>query len=195
MVKVVAALWKIDRLLLATYLIALWGLLMIPIAGPDYGFFGIGIDKWMHIALFGGLAVFVRWNLTTVRHTVLYSIGAAFLVAAATEAAQGLLSYRSMDFLDLLAGTLGAMVGTIVMHRILMSPVPQKAVGSLVFTLGLMICGLFFLADVIGVGSNDQFGKVQIAGSALGAIIVAGGIWVYAKDLPGNDDPRNVGDS
>jgi VanZ family protein len=183
MVKGVAYLWKLDRLLLALYLVALSGLLMYPFAGPEFRLLSIGFDKWMHFALFGGLAVFVRLNLSASHHAVLVSIGVAFVFAVATEVAQGMVAYRSAELLDLLAGLLGAMVGAVSMNRIVSSSVPEKPVGCLVATLGLMVGALFVLADVIGVGTSNLFGTVQLAGTALGVLITAGGVWVYVKGL------------
>ena len=189
MVKAVAALWKLDRLLLAIYLIALLGLLMFPIAGPEYRLLGIGTDKWMHFALFGGLAVFLRWNLSANRHAVLVSVGVAFIVAAATEVAQGLVAYRSAELLDLLAGLLGAMLGAVSMNRIVLSAVPEKPVGLLVTALGLMVGALFLLADMIGVGTSNLFGTTQMAGTALGVFIIVGGVGVYVKGLRSESRP------
>ncbi len=189
MVKATAALWKLDRLLLAIYLIALLGLLMFPIAGPEFQLLSIGADKWMHVALFGGLAVFLRWNLSANRHAVLVSVGATFVVAVATEVAQGLVAYRSAELWDLLAGLLGAMLGAVSMNRIVSSPVPEKSVGLLVAILGLMVGALFVLADVIGVGKSNLFGTLQMAGTALGVLITAGGVGLYVKGLRGVSRP------
>ena len=174
---------KLDRLLLVIYLMALIGLLIFPISGPEYRLLNIGTDKWMHFALFGGLAVFLRWILATNRHAVLASISAAFVVAVATEVAQGLVAYRSAESWDILAGFLGAMLGAVSMNRIMSFSVPEKPIGLLVSTLGLMVGALFLLADLIGVGTSDRFGTIQMAGTALGALITAGGVGIYAKGL------------
>ena len=184
-VKTAVAVWKLDRMMLAIYLIALVGLLMFPIAGPEFQLLSIGADKWMHVALFGGLAVLLRWNLSANRHAVLISIGAAFVVAVATEVAQGLVAYRSAELWDLLAGLLGATLGAVSMNRIVSSPVLEKSVGLLVVILGLMVGALFVLADVIGVGKSNLFGTLQIAGTALGALITVGGVGVYVKGSRG----------
>lgn len=183
------SLWKLDRILLAVYLIALLGLLMFPIAGPKFRLFGIGADKWMHVALFGGLAIFFVWNLSANRHAMFISISAAFVVAGATEIAQGLVTYRSAEWWDLLAGLLGATLGAMSMNRIVSSPRLEKSVGLLVAILGLMVGALFVLADVIGVGQNNLFGTAQMAGTALGALISVGGIGVYLKGLRGASLP------
>ena len=185
MMKEAIAFRKLDRLLLAIYLIALIGLLIFPVAGPKLRLFGIGADKWMHIALFGGLAVFLRWNFSRNRHAIFFSVGVAFVVAVAIEIVQGLVVYRSAELWDLLAGFLGAMLGAVSMNRIMSSPEPEKSVGLLVCTTGLLVGALFLLADVIGVGSSNLFGTLQMSGTALGVLITVGGIWVYVKGLRG----------
>ena len=82
MVKTAVAVGKLDRILLGIYL----------------------------IALFGGLAMMLRWNLSANRHAVFVAVGVAFVVAAATELAQGLVAYRSAEFMDLVAGLVGAFI-------------------------------------------------------------------------------------
>ena len=183
--KGVATFRKADRLLLAIYLIALLGLLMFPIEGPEFRFLGIGTDKWMHVALFGGLAMMLRWNLSANRHAVFVAVGVAFVVAAATELAQGLVAYRSAEFMDLVAGLLGALFGATAMNRVVSSPVLEKWIGLLVAILGLMIGVFFLLAGVNGVGETDRFGTTQMAGMACGAIIAARGVGVYLKGIRG----------
>jgi VanZ family protein len=173
--------WKPDRVLLSIYLITLFGLLMAPINGPKYSLLGIEIDKWIHVALFGGLAVFLRWNLSTTRHAAVLSVGIASVIAGVTEIAQGLVGYRSADLLDLFAGVLGITLGTISTNRILASSVPDKLIGIVVAMFGAMISAIFLLADLIGVSENSVFGAVQLAGTVLGALIGVGGIRIYVK--------------
>ena len=185
MQKAAVALRKLDRIVLATYLVALMGLLMFPFAGPDFRLFGVESDKWMHAALFGGLAMLLRWNLTANRHAVFVSVGIAFSVATVTELAQRLTTYRSADVWDLLAGLLGAVFCAVFMDHIVSTPVLAKSVGFLVVILGLMVGAFFGLADVIDVGKSDQFGPLQMAGMALGALIVMGGVRVYSIGLRG----------
>ena len=183
--NVVANFLRIDRLLVAVYMIALTGLLMFPMAGPDFQLLGVEADKWMHVALFGGLAVLLRWNLSELRYAVFIAVGAAFVVAAATEIAQGLVAYRNAELMDLWAGLLGAVVGAVSTDRILASTVLQRLLGLLVVVLGLMVGTFFLMADVIGVGDSGQFGIVQLGGMALGALIAVGGVAVYAKVIRG----------
>lgn len=187
--KMIAVLSKLDRWLLGVYLIALFGLLLFPIGGSRIQLLGIGADKWMHAALFGGLAIFLRWNLGARRHAVPLSIGLAFVVAFASEAAQGLVSYRSAEWWDLVADLVGATLGALSMNRLVASPFPEKSVGLLVAVLGVMVATFFVLADVIGVGETNYFGRKQMAGTALGALITLGGIAVYLRGLNGESCP------
>ena len=99
-----------NRLVLAIYCVALLILVLFPFEGPGFRLLGIESDKWMHFALFGGLAVLSRWNLSENRHAVFVAVDAACVVAAATEVAQGLVAYRSAEFMDLVAGLLGALI-------------------------------------------------------------------------------------
>ena len=55
--------------------------------------------------------------------------------------------------------------------------------------LGLMVGSLFVFADVIGVGTSNIFGTVQMAGTALGALVTIGGVGVYLKGLRGESRP------
>lgn len=175
--------WKHDRILLAIYLVALVGLLMLPIGSANRVIFGIEIDKWVHAALLGGLAVFLRWNLAGIRHATVLSVGIATAFAAAIEAAQSLTDYRSADWLDLVAGALGALIAAIGMSRVLASRLHDELIGLTVAIIGAMIGAVFLLADVIGVGGDDRFGIVQLAGTMLGALIGVGGIGIYLKAL------------
>ncbi len=180
MLKSVTASRKIDRFALAIYFAALLGLLMLPISGTEFGLLGIGSDKWIHVVLFGGLAVLLRWNLSESRHPLLISVGAAFAIIVATEVAQGLIAYRSAESWDVLAGLVGAILGAASADRILSSAALQKLLSPVVVTMGLMVGVFFLLADVIGVGNNAKFGILQIAGVILGALIALGGTQLNA---------------
>ena len=59
------------------------------------------------------------------------------------------------------------------------SPAPGQLIGIVVTIVGLSLSALFVLADMIGVGDAYQFGSLQMAGTALGAIVAAGGFVVY----------------
>ena len=183
--RMAAAFFAIDRLVLAAYMIALLGLLLFPLVGPGFSFLGIESDKWMHIVLFAGLAILLRWNLSARRHPLFASFAVGFAVAAATEVAQGLVAYRSAEFLDLVAGMFGTVLGATIGDRILLSPFVRRLLGLLVVMLGLMVSALFLMADVIGIGDNKQFGLTQLGGMVLGATITFGGVKVYLTGLRG----------
>lgn len=176
--------------MLAVYTISLILLLIVPIEGPGFRFLGIQSDKWMHILLFGGLAVLLRWNLSALEHALIFSICTAFFVAGATEAMQVLVAYRSAELMDLIAGLAGALLGAVGVDRLLLSHTLKKVFGLLIVVLGLMNATFFLLADVIGVGSDPRFGVLQASGIALGALITAGGIKVYLTGTKGLDCPR-----
>jgi hypothetical protein len=176
---------KIDRLLLGIYFLALFGLLMFPVVGPGFRLLGFGSDKWMHIALFGGLAVLLRWNLSDNRHAGLVSIGVASAIAVLIELAQGLVEYRSAESWDALAGLIGAFLGATGAAKILLSPIPQRLLGLFIVVLGLMVGVLFLLADLIGVGDTNQFGPTQMVGISLGTLIVTGGVGVFLTGARG----------
>ena len=186
MVKSILARWRIEQLLLAFYLVALLGLLMFPIDGRDFQFLGIQSDKWVHIALFCGLAMLLRWNYSDSRNGLIISVGIAFGVVAVTEAGQGLVAYRSAELWDIVAGFFGAIVGATSVDRIMSSPVLQKLLGPIVALLGLMVSAFFLLADVIGVGKG-AFGALQITGIVLGVLIALGGLAVQSNKQQRHD--------
>lgn len=176
---------NLDRILLAIYLVALFGLLTFPVALPNSHLLGIGADKYLHVVLFAGLALLLRWNLSANRYAVAISILVASAVAAATEIGQGFVAYRSADPWDFAAGVIGATLGAVGANRILASPSPRRTAGVVMAILGMMVGALFLLADLIGVGESRVFGTLQLAGTALGALISLGGIVVFIKDLHG----------
>jgi len=193
-IRAAVRIWGLDRVLLVSYLIALSAILMFPISGQYFRFLGIQADKWMHVALFGGLAVFLRWNLSASRHAVILAIGAASAFAGATEAAQSLVPDRSAELWDFLAGVLGASIGAAGMNRIVSSPVPEKLAGLVIAAMGLMLGALFVLADVVIVGTSGLFGPVQMAGAALSALITVGGIGIYLTGLRRESGPTSRDD-
>lgn len=174
------AIRKIDRFLLAIYLVALFGLIMLPISGTEFRLLGIESDKWIYVALFGGLAVLLRWNISERRHALFVSVAATFFVAAVAEVAHGLVDYRSAESWDVVAGLIGAVLGATGADRILSSEALRKLLGPVVAILGLMVGLFFLLADVIGVGNSAQVGTLQVAGMALGALIAVGGAQLSA---------------
>ena len=176
---------KLDRNLLIIYLVAMLALLLFPVPEPKFQLLGIKSDKWMHVALFAGCAMMLRWNVTSIRLATVIPIGITVLFAAGIEIAQGLTSYRNAGWGDLLAGTLGAILGVVVMNRIMASPQPDRRAGTLIVLLGIMVAASSILADVIGAGNRAQFGPTQVAGTLLGMLLVLGGVAVYRMTLIG----------
>jgi VanZ family protein len=182
--KATDILGKLDRLLLTVYLVAMFVLLLFRIDIPDVRVMGIHSDKLGHVALFGGLALLLRWNLADKNYANLASIAIAFVIAVAVEGAQSLTSYRSPEWWDIVAGVVGAILGAITMSRIMVFPAPEKLVGLLVAVLGLAMTAATLAADIIGLGDKGGFGPDQLAVSILGLFIAAGGAVVFKKGLP-----------
>jgi VanZ family protein len=73
-------------------------------------------DKLLHAVAFGGVGALsyrlLRYALPDQRQSqvVLESIGVAFILGASLEIIQARLPYRSMEFADLLADTIGAVL-------------------------------------------------------------------------------------
>jgi len=172
-----------DRLLLLVYFAALIGLLFFPIGGPNFRWLGLDSDKWVHLVLFGGLAVMLRWNLVEFRRAFLISVGVASVFAASTELVQALLAYRSAEFQDFLAGFLGAVLGGAFAHLVLSSVNLQRLLGLIVSMLGIMLGVLFLIADLIGIGDNSRIGMIQIGGMAFGGLIALGGARMQLKEM------------
>ena len=172
-----------DRLLLLIYLTALIGLLFFPIGGPDFRWLGLDSDKWMHVVLFGGLAVMLRWNLDEFRRPFLISVGVTTVFAASTEFVQAPLVYRSAEFQDFLAGSLGALLGGAFAHFVLSSVNLQRLLGLIVSMLGIMIGILFLVADLIGIGDGSRVGMIQIGGAAFGGLIALGGATMQLREM------------
>ena len=183
MESALAQLQKLDRKLLIIYLIAILALLLLPVSEPHFRLLHIKSDKWMHVALFGGCALLLRWNLGPRRWASLLSIVSTVFIAAAMEVAQGFTTYRDAEWADVLAGGIGAVLGVIAMNRILASPKPDRSAGALVVLLGIMIVAASVLADVFGPSSRAHFGPIQVAGTVLGALLVVGGAIVVRKGL------------
>ena len=180
---------KNPWLLTILYLVATIGLTLLPVSAPKSQILGITGDKWMHVLLFGGLATLLRWHFSTRAWPSILSIIAAVAVALSIEIAQGFLAYRSADIWDLFAGLLGAVGGTVVMKRILSSSRPDQATGIAVGMLGMIVICLSALADLIQVGGHSRFGMAQIAGTILGAAILAGGLTIYRRALEARSRP------
>ena len=101
----------LRRVVFFAYLATVLGATLAPLSGNAYAAVS-GLDKLVHVTLFAGVAALLCWNLKS-----LTARAAAFVfivttaIAAAIELVQGRLWYRSGDFWDLLAGSLGALIG------------------------------------------------------------------------------------
>ena len=99
------------RLVFLAYVLGVLGATLAPLSGEAYAAVS-GLDKLVHVGLFGGVAVLLCWNLnsvsiTTARFVLLLTTAFAAII----ELVQGRLWYRSGDYWDLLAGALGAALG------------------------------------------------------------------------------------
>lgn len=102
------------RSLLALYVMALLVITLAPLpAGGEYVEAVPGLDKAIHVVLFGGLALLLVWKaeLRRGRAAVIRAIGLTVAAAALIEVMQAPLPYRSGDVWDFLAGAVGAVVG------------------------------------------------------------------------------------
>jgi uncharacterized membrane protein HdeD (DUF308 family) len=161
-------------------------LLLFPVPEAKFHLLGIKSDKWVHVALFGGFAMMLRWNVDSNRLATVIAVGITTLFAASIEVVQSFTTYRSAELADFIAGAIGAMLGVIVMNRILASSHPDRFAATFIVLLGMMIGVSSVLADVIGVHHRVHFGPVQMAGTVLGMLLVLGGIAVYRERPIGN---------
>ena len=101
----------LRKLVFLAYVLAVLGATLAPLSTDAYQAVS-GLDKLVHVALFGGVAVLLCWNLNSVSlQTARFVSLLTTAFAAAIELIQGRLWYRSGDFWDLLAGALGAVLG------------------------------------------------------------------------------------
>ena len=56
----------------------------------------------------------------------------------------------------------------------------KKTAGIVTLIVGIVILGLFLLADRLGIGVAG-FGPMQIAGTIVGAIVIALGLFLILK--------------
>lgn len=83
-------------------------LFLAPIANPVPTVEGVATDKLAHALVVGAVAALLWWNLPAGRWRAASALGLAGVYAAAIELLQGLLTFRSGDVLDLIAGMVGA---------------------------------------------------------------------------------------
>ena len=99
------------RLVFLAYVFTVLGATLAPLSGGAYDSVA-GLDKLVHVGLFGGVAVLLCWNLNSVSlKTTRFVLLLTTAFAAIIELVQGQLWYRSGDYWDLLAGALGAALG------------------------------------------------------------------------------------
>lgn len=113
------------------YLMVVFGLTLTPI--PQTPDVPRVLDKVVHFLLFGGLAWLVHWNVRR-RHwwRTLVAIVGAGAVAGLIELLQALLSYRSADVWDFVAGAMGAVLvgGILRRHRRASGTMVRPAAGK-----------------------------------------------------------------
>ena len=105
------------RSFLAVYVMALLVITLAPLpAGGEYVEAVPGLDKLIHVVLFGGLASVLMWNAVRQGRTRVFIkvVGLTIAAAGLIELMQDPLPYRSGDIWDFLAGAVGALIGAAV---------------------------------------------------------------------------------
>jgi VanZ family protein len=69
-----------------------------------------GFDKWEHISAYGSISFYFSQLIASNKRLLRYCLG-FFAMGAALELLQGLTSYRSMDWHDLIANSIGIAAG------------------------------------------------------------------------------------
>ena len=101
----------LRKLVFAAYVATVLGATLAPLSSDAYDVVS-GLDKLVHVGLFGGVATLLCWNLNSVSaQTARFVLLLTTAFAAVIELIQGRLWYRSGDYWDLLAGALGAVFG------------------------------------------------------------------------------------
>ncbi len=98
------------------YAVGVYYLSVVPGGGPEFFPYQ---DKVLHFALYAGLAFLFVWSLriTNLRfwpHVPLLAAALAVAYGALNEVNQLRIPYRSAEFLDVVANTLGAALGACV---------------------------------------------------------------------------------
>ncbi len=107
------------RILLAVYVVALLALMLAPLPESAYQLASAkGLDKAVHFALFGGLAVLLYWNLKPSGTPTLWRVvGPSGFMAALVELLQAPLRYRTADIWDFVWGLAGSLVAYLLVRR------------------------------------------------------------------------------
>ncbi len=118
----------VSRILLVLYLVTVFILCFGKFeAGPDIqmSFWGIPTDKAVHFSMFLPFPVLLFFALDGLRLSrkeralaILSILAAGILVAAATETAQYFIPYRTGDWKDLLADSLGILTSSLILTLI-----------------------------------------------------------------------------
>lgn len=101
----------LRRVVFFGYVAAVLGATLAPLSSDAYEAVS-GLDKLVHVALFGGVAALLCWYVRSVSPqtaTRVFLFTTAF--ALIVELVQGVLAYRSGDVWDLAAGSLGSVLG------------------------------------------------------------------------------------
>ena len=57
----------------------------------------------------------------------------------------------------------------------------EKTLSTAILVIGIVILGVSMFADSIGIGDNPGFGRDQVIGSVVGAIVTAVGLFLTVK--------------
>ena len=119
----------ISRILLAVYLVTVFILCFGKFeAGPDFRMtiWGIPTDKVVHFSMFLPFPILLFCSLNGFRLgrpqrwiALLCIIAAGLLTATATEAAQHFIPYRTGDWKDLAADSIGIMTSSLILAIVL----------------------------------------------------------------------------
>ena len=117
----------LRRVISYGYVAAVLGATLAPLSADAYAAVA-GLDKLVHVVLFGGVAVLLCWTANSVSPQ---SARRVFLTttafAAIIELVQSLLVYRSGDVWDLVAGSIGAVLGILFARAIAKFWVKKRA--------------------------------------------------------------------
>jgi VanZ family protein len=102
--------WRL--LLLVMLLVICWLAFSVPTPGVDFA----QSDKLKHICAFAALAVVARLCGRPSGLNLLVVVGGLLLYGGFIEIVQTQLPYRSGDWLDLLADSLGILLGSLLLH-------------------------------------------------------------------------------